>query len=211
MAAASTWQQRSPYHLWLCQQSLLCPALELWELCLTPLCLCRPLRSGAQGGMHSPPSASYTHLTKFGLYWDLGWGGVMVVWDGGMVGGGSGECSKTFHYNHPIRKTKTRVARNFGAVNGLIFCLGTINCSDFLHLSEIAIVEMLPHPNNGLFPLGVCSNWGKKDVSVCLCGSLQIGVVAAMTLAEFIMRVSLLLFLGKQACGWRDRHATNEQ
>lgn len=76
---------------------------------------------------------------------------------------------------------------------------------------RIAIVEMLPHPNNGLFLLGVCSNWEKKDVSVCLCWSLQIGVVTAMTLAEFIMRVSLLLFLGKQACGWRDRHATNEQ
>lgn len=32
-----------------------------------------------------------------------------------------------------------------------------------------------------------------------------------MTLAEFIMRVSLLLSVGKQACGWRDRNATNEQ
>lgn len=49
MAGPSIWQQLSPYHLWLCQQSLLCPALELWELCLTPLCLCRPLWSGAQG------------------------------------------------------------------------------------------------------------------------------------------------------------------
>lgn len=32
-----------------------------------------------------------------------------------------------------------------------------------------------------------------------------------MTLAEFIMRVSLVLFLDKQACGWRVRNGTNEQ
>lgn len=32
-----------------------------------------------------------------------------------------------------------------------------------------------------------------------------------MTLAEFIMRASLLLSEGKQASGWRDRAATNEQ
>lgn len=46
---------------------------------------------------------------------------------------------------------------------------------------------------------------------VCVCVCWQVGVVTAMTLAEFIMRVSLLLSVGKQACGWRDRNATNEQ
>ena len=37
--------------------------------------------------------------------------------------------------------------------------------------------------------------------TACVCTSQQIGVVTAMTLAEFIMRVSLLLSVGKQACG----------
>lgn len=60
MAGPSIWQL-SPYHLWLCQQSLLCPALELWELCLTPLCLCRPLWSGAQGGRDAQPTINIIH------------------------------------------------------------------------------------------------------------------------------------------------------
>lgn len=61
MTGPSVWQQSSPYHLWLCQQSLLCPALELWELCLTPLCLCRPLWSGAQGGRDARPTVNIIH------------------------------------------------------------------------------------------------------------------------------------------------------
>lgn len=46
--AVSGWQ--SPYHLWLCQQSLVSPALELRQVCLTPLSLCRSLREGGRGG-----------------------------------------------------------------------------------------------------------------------------------------------------------------
>lgn len=44
--AVSGWQ--SPYHLWLCQQSLVSPALELRQVCLTPLSLCRSLQEGGR-------------------------------------------------------------------------------------------------------------------------------------------------------------------
>ncbi len=82
MAGPSIWQPSSPYHLWLCQQSLLCPALELWELCLTPLCLCRPLWSGAQGGRDAQPTVNIIHslykvrvVVGFREWGGLGWWG----------------------------------------------------------------------------------------------------------------------------------------
>lgn len=133
----------------------------------------------------------------------------------GTCGCSSGEkYSKTFHHNYPIGKTKTSVAKDFGLRSVRLigsFLSGDYKLQWFSSPFRIVIVEILPHPNNWLFPLSVCSNWGKQNVSVCLCWSLQIGVVTTMTLAEFIMRVSLLLFLDKQACGWRVRNATNEQ
>lgn len=49
--------------------------------------------------------------------------------------------------------------------------------------------------------LGCFSNGSGPNLAVCVRRSRQIGVAAAMTLAEFIMRVSLLLSVGKQACG----------
>lgn len=107
-------------------------------------------------GREAQPAVSIIH--SFDKVWTVLGSG--VGWDGG--GSGSGECSKTFHYNHPIRKTETRVARNFGAANWLIFLSWNYKLQWFSSPFRIAIVEMLPRPNNGLFPLGVCSNWEKR-------------------------------------------------
>jgi len=51
--------QQSPYHLWLCQQSLLSPALELRQVCLTPLSLCRSLREGGRVNIQTCPFSPY--------------------------------------------------------------------------------------------------------------------------------------------------------
>lgn len=52
--------------------------------------------------MHSPPSASYTHLTKFWI--------VVVL----RVQLRRKIQQKTFHHNLPIGRTKTSVAGDFG-------------------------------------------------------------------------------------------------